>query len=192
MCIRDSFITTRVIVYLVNCYSTQKKTQRKNYFSLTLKMSFLYPCINPELPLQNSTEDTELRTTVDKNKQTALNHDVGKETAITYYENTNKRQERLDSSTEVNEDSYDDLLPNRKTSPTPKHLSRTTEDEETLPLVSCRHRRGDRVLLLVLCLMRAAALGLSLLMLFGVLRQPNAKIGKYESLRFLCNFFSLI
>jgi len=108
-----------------------------------------------------------------------------------YYQNTNKRQERLDSSgREVNEYNNDDLFLNTKTSSTPKPLS--TEDEETLPLVSCRHHRGDRVLLLVLSLMCAAALGLSLLMLFGVLRQPNAKMGKYESPRGLCNFFPLI
>ena len=169
-----------------------KQAQRQNYFSLTLKMSYLNPCINPELPLTNSIEVTELRTTVDKNKQTPLNHDVEKETAMPYYQNTNNRQESLDSSAVVNKDSYDDLLPNRKTSPTPKPLSRTTEDEETLPLVRSWLHRGDRVLLLVLCLMCAASLGLSLLMLFGVLRQPNAKMGKYETTRCLCNFFFLI
>ena len=142
--------------------------------------------------MTSSIEETELRTTVDKNKQTALNHDGGKETAITYYRNTNKRQERLDSSTAVKEYGTDDLFLNRKTTPAPKLLSWTTEDEETIPLVSCRHHRGDRVIILVLCLMCAAALGLSLLMLFGVLRQPDAKIGKYESHRCLCNFFPLI
>ena len=140
--------------------------------------------------MTNSIEETELRTTVDKNKQTALNHDVGKETAITYYQNTNKRQERLDSSTAVNEYSNDDLFLNRKPFSSPKPLS--TEDEETLPLVTCRHHSGDRVLLLVLCLLGAAALGLSLLMLFGVLRQPDAKMGKYESPCCLCHLFPLI
>ncbi|KAK2546998.1 hypothetical protein P5673_033238 [Acropora cervicornis] len=95
-------------------------------------MSFLNPCINPELPLTNSIEETELRTTVDKNKQTALSNDVGKETAMPHYQNTNKRQERLDSSRAVNEYNNDDLFLNRKTSSTPKPLS--TEDEETLPL----------------------------------------------------------
>ena len=155
-------------------------------------MAFLNSRINPELPLTNSIEDTELRTTVDKNNQTALNHDMGKETAMTDSQNTNKCQERLDSSTAVKEYGTDDLFLNRKTTPAPKPLSRTTEGEETLPLVSCRHHRSDRVLLLVLCLMCAASLGLSLMMLFGVLRQPDAKIGKYESPRCLCNLFSLI
>ena len=111
---------------------------------------------------------------------------------MTDSQNTNKCQERLDSSTAVKEYGTDYLLPNRKTAPTPKLLSWTTEEKETLPFVRSQHHRGDRVLLLVLCLMCAAALGLSLLMLFGVVRQPDAKIGKYESLRCLCNFFPLI
>ena len=131
----------------------------------------------------NSIEETELRTTVGKNKQTALSHDMGKETAMTDSQNTKKCQERLDSSTAVKEYGTDDLFLNRETTPAPKLRSWTTEDKETLPLVSCRHHRGDRVLLLVLCLMCAAALGLSLLMLFGVLRPhcpPETKIGKNE------------
>ena len=143
----------------------------------------------------NSIEETELRTTVGKNKQTALNHDMGKETAMTDSQNTNKCQERLDSSTAVKEYGTDDLFLNRKTTPAPKLRSWTTEDKETLLLVSCRHHRGDRGILLVLCLMCAAALGLSLLMLFGVLRShcpPETKIGKNESPRCLCNFFPLI
>ena len=139
-------------------------------------MSLLNCRINPELPLTNSIEETELRTTVGKNKQTALNHDMGKETAI--FKSTNKCLERLDSSTAVKEYGANDLFLKKKTNPAPKLLSWTTEGEETLPLVSCRHHRGDKALLLVLCLMCAAALGLSLLMLFGVLRQPDAKIGK--------------
>ncbi|XP_074631767.1 uncharacterized protein LOC141890249 [Acropora palmata] len=142
-------------------------------------MSFLNCRINPELPLTNSIEETELRTTVDNNKQTALNHDMEKDTAMTDSQNTNKCQERLDSSTAVEEYGTDDLFLNRKTIPAPKLRSWTTEDKETLPLVSCRHHRGDRVILLVLCLMCAAALGLSLLMLFGVLRPhcpPETKI----------------
>ena len=124
-------------------------------------MSFLNSRINPELPLTNSIEETELRTTVGKNKQTALNHDMGKETAM--------------------KDS--------------KLRFWTTEDKVTLPLVRSRNHRGDRVILLVLCLMCAAALGLSLLMLFCVLRPhipPETKIGKNESPRCLCNFFPLI
>ena len=145
--------------------------------------------------MTNSIEETELRTTVDNNKQTALNHDMEKDTAMTDSQNTNKCQERLDSSTAVEEYGTDDLFLNRKTIPAPKLRSWTTEDKETLPLVSCRHHRGDRVILLVLCLMCAAALGLSLLMLFGVLRPhcpPETKIGKNESPRCLCNFFPLI
>ena len=145
-------------------------------------MSFLNCRINPELPLTNSIEETELRTPVGKNKQTDS-------------QNTKKCQERLDSSTAVKEYGTDDMFLNRETTPAPKLRSWTTEDKETLPLVSCRHHRGDRVILLVLCLMCAAALGLSLLMLFGVLRPhcpPDTKIGKNESPRCLCNFFPLI
>ncbi|XP_044163355.1 uncharacterized protein LOC122947818 [Acropora millepora] len=136
-------------------------------------MSLLNCRINPELPLMNS---TELRTTVGKNKQTALNHDMGKETAMIDFQSTNKCLGRLDSSTAVKEYGTNDLFLKKKTNPAPKLLSWTTEGEETLPLVSCRHHGGDKALLLVLCLMCAAALGLSLLMLFGVLRQPDAKI----------------
>ncbi|XP_067028758.1 uncharacterized protein [Acropora muricata] len=142
-------------------------------------MSFLNCRINPELPLTNSNEETELRTPVGENAQTALNHDMGKETAMTDSQNTKKCQERLHSSTAVKEYGTDDLFLNKETTPAPKSRSWTTEDKETLPLVSCRHHRGDRVILLVLCLMCAAALGLSLLMLFGVLRPycpPDTKI----------------
>ena len=114
---------------------------------------------------------------------------------MTDSQNTKKCQERLDSSTAVEEYGTDDLFLNRKTTPAPKLRSWTTEDKETLPLVSCRHHRGDRVILLVLCLMCAAALGLSLLMLFGVLRPhcpPDTKIGKNERAPRLCNFLHLI
>ena len=163
---------------------TQKQGQRRRYFSFTLKMSYPKSRINPEVPFTDSIEEPELRTKFPKTKPTALNHNMGKETAMTDSQNTNECHERLDSITADKEYSTDDLLLNIKTTPTPKLLSWTTEDEEILPLVSCRHHRGDRVLLLVLCLMCAAALGLSLLMLFGVLRPhcpPDTKIGKYES-----------
>ena len=145
--------------------------------------------------MTSSIEETELRTTVDKNKQTALYHYVGKETAMTDSQNTNKCQERLDSSSAVKDYGTDDLFLSRKTTPAPKLLSWTTEDEETLSVLSCRHHRGDKALLLVLCLICAAALGLSLLMLFGVLRPhcpPDTKIGKNESPRCLhVQFLSL-
>lgn len=107
---------------------------------------------------------------------------------MTDSQNTNKCQERLDSSTAVKDYGTDDLFLSRKTTPAPKLLSWTTEDEETLSVLSCRHHRGDKALLLVLCLICAAALGLSLLMLFGVLRPhcpPDTKIGKNESPRCL-------
>ena len=156
-------------------------------------MSYLKSRINPQLPLTNSIGETEPKTKFGKTKQTALNHEIGKETAMTDSQNTNECQERLDSIT-VKEKSTDDLLLNTKTTPTPKLLSWTTEEKETLSLVSCRHYRGDRATLLVLCLMCAAALGLSLLMLFGVLRPhcpPDTKISKYENARCLCNLFPL-
>ena len=176
-----------------NCLSTQKQGQRRRYFSLTLKMSFLNSHINLQLPLTNSVGETELKTTFRKTKPAALNHDMGKETARRDSQNTNKCQERLNSIT-VKEYSTDDLLLNTKTTPTLKRLSWTTEEKGTLPLVRSRHHRGDRVILLVLRLTCAAALGLSLLMLFGILRPycpPGTKIGKYESPRSLCNLFPL-
>ena len=113
---------------------------------------------------------------------------------MTDSQNTNECQETLENIT-VKEYSTDDLLLTKKTTPRPKLLSWATEEDEAPPLVSCRHHKGNRVLLLVLCLMCTAALGLSLLMLFGVLRphwQPDRKIGKYESPCCLCNFFPLI
>ena len=176
--------------------STQKQGQRRCYFSLTLIMSFLNSRINPELPLTNSMGEIELKTTFGKNKQTTLNHDMGKEIVMTDTQNTDERQERFDSITAFKEFSTDDLLLNRKTTPTPKLLSCTSdpEEKETLPLVRSRHHRGDRVILLVLCLMCAAALGLSLLMLFGVLRPhcpPDTKIGKNEGPHCLSDFFPL-
>ena len=158
-------------------------------------MSFLNSSINPELSLTNSIQETELKTTFGSNMQTALNHDEGKETAARDSLNTNEGQDRHDSIRAVKECSTDDLFLNRKTTPSPKVLSWTTEEKETLPFVRSRHPRGDRVILLVLCLMCAAALGLSVLMLLGVLRPhgpPDTKIGKNESARCLCNFFSLL
>ncbi|XP_067028699.1 macrophage scavenger receptor types I and II-like [Acropora muricata] len=116
--------------------------------------------------------------------QTALNHDKGKETAARDYLNTNEGQDRRDSTTAVKECSTDDLFLNRKTTPSPKVLSWNTEEKETLAFVRSRHPRGDRVILLVLCLMCAAALGLSVLMLLGVLRPhgpPDTKIGSNSS-----------
>ena len=47
--------------------SAQTQGERRRYFSLTLKMSYLKSRVNPELPLTNSTEET----TFDKN-ETAL------------------------------------------------------------------------------------------------------------------------
>ena len=118
---------------------------------------------------------------------------MGKKTARRDSQNTDECQERIDSTT-VKEYTTDDLLLNRKATPTPKLLSWTTEEKEILPLVRSRHHIGDRVILLALSLMCAVALGLSLLMLFGVLRPhcpPDTKIGKYESPRSLCNLFPL-
>ena len=156
-------------------------------------MSFLNSRINPQLPLTNSIVKPELKITFGKTKQTAFNHDMGKKTARRDSQNTNERQERIDSTT-VKEYTTDDLLLNRKATPTPKLLSWTTEEKETLTLVRSRHHIGDRVILLALSLMCAVALGLSLLMLFGVLRPhcpPDTKIGKCESPRSLCNLFPL-
>ena len=164
-------------------------------FQFDVKMSFLNSSINPELSLTNSIEETVLKTTFGSNTQTALNHDKGKETSARDSLNTNEGQDRHDSITAVKECSTDDLFLNRKTTPSPKVLSWTTEEKETLPFVRSRHPRGAKVILLVLCLMCAAALGLSVLMLLGVLRPhgpPDTKIGKNESPRCLCNFFSLL
>ena len=176
----------------------QTQGERRHYFSLTLKMSYLKSRINPELPLTNSTEETTFdknETSLGKCKRTAWNHDMEKKTAMTDSQNTNECHERLDSITakEYNTDDLTVFL-NRKTTPTLKRLSWTTEEKETLPLVCRRHHTGGRVILLVLCLLCAAALGLSLLMLFGVLRphcSVHAKIGKYESPHCLCNLFPL-
>ena len=151
------------------------------------------PRINPQRPLTNSIVKPELMTMFGKTKRTALSHNMGKETARRDSQNTNECQESLDSIP-VKEYSIDDLLLNRKTTPTRKLLSWTTEEKETLPLVRSRHHRGDRVILLVLRLTCAAALGLSLLMLFGVLRPhcpPDTKTVKSESPRSLRNFSPL-
>ena len=159
-------------------------------------MSYPKSRISPEVPFTDSIEEPELRTIFPKTKPTALNHNMRKETAMTDSQNTiaNECHERLDSITADKEYSTDDLLLNIKTTPSPKLLSWTTEEKGTFPLVRSWHHRGDRVLLLVLCLMCAAALGLSLLMLFGVLRPhcpPDTKIGKYGSPLCLCNFLPL-
>ncbi|XP_067028652.1 uncharacterized protein [Acropora muricata] len=144
-------------------------------------MSYPKSRISPEVPFTDSFEEPELRTMFPKTKPTALNHNMGKETAMTDSQNTiaNECHERLDSITADKEYSTDDLLLNIKTTPSPKLLSWTTEEKGTFPLVRSWHHRGDRVLLLVLCLMCAATLGLSLLMLFGVLKPycpPDTKI----------------
>ncbi|XP_029187419.2 uncharacterized protein LOC114954885 isoform X2 [Acropora millepora] len=144
-------------------------------------MSFLNSRIKPQLPLTNSIVKPELKTTFHETKPTVLNPDMGKKTARRDFQNTMQHQHSLYSITRVKEYSTDDLkvFVNRKTTPTPKLVSWTTEEKEALPLVRSRNHRGDRVLLLVLCLMCAAALGLSLLMLFGVLRPhcpPDSKI----------------
>ena len=175
---------------------TQKQGQRRRYFSFTLKMSYPKSRISPEVPFTDSIEEPELRTMFPKTKPTALNHNMGKETAMTDSQNTiaNECHEGLDSITADKEYSTDDLLLNIKTTPSPKLLSWTTEEKRTFPLVRSWHHRGDRVLLLVFCLMCAAALGLSLLMLFGVLKPhcpPDTKIGKYGSPLCLCNFLPL-
>jgi len=159
-------------------------TERRSvgqHFSLALKMSFLNSRIKPQLPLTNSIVKPELKTTFHETKPTVLNPDMGKKTARRDCQNTMQHQHSLYSITRVKEYSTDDLtvFVNRKTTPTPKLVSWTTEEKEPLPLVRSRNHRGDRVILLVLCLMCAAALGLSLLMLFGVLRPhcpPDTKI----------------
>ncbi|XP_067028660.1 macrophage scavenger receptor types I and II-like isoform X5 [Acropora muricata] len=143
-------------------------------------MSYLKSRINPELPLTNSTEETTFEkneTLLGKSKRTAWNHDTEKKTAMIDSQNTNECHERLDSITakEYNTDDLTVFL-NRKTTPTLKRLSWTTEEK-----VSRRHHTGGRVILLVLCLLSAAALGLSLLMLFGVLRPYCSVDAKIES-----------
>ena len=159
-------------------------------------MSFLNSRIKPQLPLTNSIVKPELKTTFHETKPTVLNPDMGKKTARRDFQNSMQHQHSLYSITRVKEYSTDDLtvFVNRKTTPTPKLVSWTTEEKEALPLVRSRNHRGDRVLLLVLCLMCAAALGLSLLMLFGVLRPhcpPDTKIGKNENTRCFCDSFPL-
>jgi len=174
-------------------------TERRSvgqHLSLALKMSFLNSRIKPQLPLTNSIVKPELKTTFHETKPTVLNPDMGKKTARRDCQNTMQHQHSLYSITRVKEYSTDDLtvFVNRKTTPTPKLVSWTTEEKEPLPLVRSRNHRGDRVILLVLCLMCAAALGLSLLMLFGVLRPhcpPDTKIGKNESTRCFCDSFPL-
>lgn len=135
--------------------------------------------------MTNSTEETTFdknETMLGKSKRTAWNHDMEKKTAMTDSQNNNECHERLDSIT-AKEYNTDDLTVylNRKTTPTLKRLSWTTEEKETLPLVSRVHHTGGRVILLVLCLLCAAALGLSLLMLFGVLRPHCSVDAKIES-----------
>ena len=159
-------------------------------------MSFPTSRIKPQLPLTNSIVKPNLKTTFHETKSTVLKHDMGKKTARRDSRNTKEHQDSFYSNTTVKEYSTYDLkvFLNRKTAPTPKRLSWTTEEKEAFPLVRSQHRRGDRVILLVLCLMCAAALGLSLLMLFGVLRPhcpPDTKIGKNESTRCLCDSFPL-
>ena len=163
---------------------TQKQGQRRRNFSLTLKMFHPKSRINPEVPFTDSIEEPELRTKFPKTMPTALTYNMGKEIAMSDSQNTNEGHKRLDFITVDKEYSTDELLLNIKTTP--------TEEKETL--VRSWHPRGDRVILLVLCLMCTAALGLSLLMLFGVLRPhcpPDTKIGKNESTRCLCDSFPL-
>ncbi|XP_068728571.1 uncharacterized protein [Montipora capricornis] len=149
-----------------DCLSAEKQAREVNFVTVT--MSFLNARVSPELPSTNSVGETELKTSFGMEREKEdYNCDNGKDTAFDDTRDTKECQEGIDCmpAQENHLFSSSGQLLDGKTIQTPKCLS-YNPDETASPV----WRSRSRSILLVLCLMCAASLFLTLLMLFGAVR----------------------
>lgn len=157
-------------------------------------MSFLNTRVTPEPPSSNPAVETELNDSFGQEKEKGnYNNNEGKETSIIDDRGTDECQEDFDGIPEKQLYNASGLLqnekPSRPGSQSTKRLSWNIED--TSPQMSKpRYHACDRVIFVALCLLCAASLILTLLMLFGVVGSVNCpcnkKTGIYKTI--LCPF----
>ncbi|XP_068683491.1 uncharacterized protein [Montipora foliosa] len=153
-----------------DCLSAEKQAREVNFVTVT--MSFLNARVSPELPSANSVGETELKTSFGMEREKEdYNCDNGKDTAFDDTRDTKECQEGIDCLPAQENHLFNSSgqLLNGKAIQTPKCLS-YNPDETASPVWRSRSHSSDRVILLVLCLMCAASLVLTLLMLFGAVR----------------------
>lgn len=152
-------------------------------------MSFLNVRVTPEPPSSNPAFETELNDSFGQEKEKDnYNNNEGKETSIIDDRGTEECHEGFDGIPEEQLYNASSLLqnvkPSRPGSQSTKLLSWNIEDAP--PQISKpRYHACDRVILVALCLLCAASVVLTLLMLFGVVGSVNCactkKTGIYKT-----------
>ena len=157
-------------------------------------MSFLNSRVSPELLSLNAAVETELTDSFSHDEGTDFtNNDKEVETSITDYRSAEKcqdsPQEGLDDVPEEHRCFTSDQLQEQKTTRPgghyPKRLSWNTEGaSRNLPK---RCHGCDRIVLLTVCVLSAASVVLTLLMLFGIVGPLNCdcsgKTGIYNTIQ---------
>ena len=163
-------------------------------------MSILNARVSPEPPSTHTALGTELSDSLgqEKEKDNFTNNE-GKETsAIDDQGTTTECQEGLDGiGATAEEQLYNasGMLQNGKTSRAGSQITKRLSldvEEASSPVPRPRYQTCDRVILLALCLLSAASVALTLLMLFGVVGPLNCactkKTGIYSN---ICILLSL-
>ena len=154
-------------------------------------MSFLNgACVSPKLPSTNAAVETELSDSFGQEKDKAyFNYNEGKEASIIDDRGVNECQEGLDGILEEQLYNASGLFQNGKTSRPgshcPKSLSWEAEDSSLSNKKRSRYHTCDRVILIALCLLSAASIVLTLLMLFGILAPLNCACSKKTGISIL-------
>ena len=165
-------------------------------------MSFLNGRVSPEPLSSNAAVETVLTDSFSHDKGTDLTNDnnKGMETSITDYRNAEECQESpqegLDDIPEEHiyftSDQFQEEKTSHPDSQNPKRLSWNTEDAS--PNLPKRYHCCDRIVLLTVCVLSAASVVLTLLMLFGIVGPLNCdcsgKTGTYRSI-FILNVLIL-
>jgi len=142
-------------------------------------MSFLNGArVSPKLPSRNAAVETELSDSFGQDKD---KNNEGKETAIINACCPNECQEGLDGIPEEQLYNASGLFQNGKTSRPGSHCSKRLSweaEDNSLSNKRSRYHTCDRVILIALCLLSAASIVLTLLMLFGILGPLNCACSK--------------
>lgn len=163
-------------------------------------MSFLNARVSPEPPSTHTAVETELSDSLGQEKEKDnFTSNEGKGTSTIDDQGTTAEcQEEFDGIDPIAEEQLyntSGMLQNGKISRTgsqiPKRLSWDVE-EVSSPIPRSRYQTCDRVILMFLCLLSAASVALTLLMLFGVVGPLNCactkKTGIYSN---ICILLSL-
>ena len=142
-------------------------------------MSFLNGArVSPEPPSTNTGVETELSDSFGQEKD---KNNEGKENAIIDDCGPNECQEGLDGIPEEQLHNASGLFQNGKTSRPGSHCSKRLSweaEDNSLSNKRSRYHTCDRVILIALCLLSAASIVLTLLMLFGILGPLNCACSK--------------